>query len=316
MKSVKCSICDREAKFGFVSVRDDSGLCDSGYTFYHCEDCNYYFIHPIPDEKQISQYYNDHPILTNQVDLEDDVISYLRREKTDPPPLISEVKLKLKDAIKNNFGKGGMVDCSVLDIGCNTGVLLHFLRENLNVDVTGVEINEKAIQVGKKHLNLTTVFPDIYELRDKRKKFDVITLIDVIEHLPDPLGFLDDAKSLLSDNGFIFLRFPCTDGLLFNRNRPSSWKWVYAPYHLSLLSRQSIRNIAEKCGMSPQIVNDDLTELNPEIIFIKLTSEYKFLKKPVLKKLTSLFSKFAYLCNLYKSQMRSTETIFVILTKN
>lgn len=313
---MNCKICENKTYYIFTSIKDDLGFCESGYNFNKCDVCDYYFIFPTPDKTKISKYYNDHPILTDRDNLERNVQNYLDKKNNLSKSKIYKIKSILNnEIIKSKKNKIHRDRLDFLDIGCNSGILMHFLKENFNANVTGIELNKNAIEIGKKYLKLNNFYNYTEELENKNKKFDVITLIDVIEHVSDPIKMLNDIKKLLKDDGIILLRLPCIDGWLFNRNKPEYWKWVYAPYHLSLFSRQSIKKLAEKCDLKQEILNDELMNLSSEIIYTRFTLEFKFLKKPFLSKFTYYFAKIAEKLKIFKNNNKSTETIFVILKK-
>lgn len=75
---------------------------------------------------------------------------------------------------------------SVLDVGCGEGSNLEFinsLRENL--DLTGIDISKRAVGMMREKLPNAAFF-ELDCQRDKlNKKFDLVTCIDVVEHLPD-----------------------------------------------------------------------------------------------------------------------------------
>ena len=74
------------------------------------------------------------------------------------------------------------------------------------------------------------ILEDRFESYKNRKsvysdvKFDLITLIDVIEHLPDPVEQIKELSGMLKPNGKIFLRLPVINGILFSKKTPQKWK--------------------------------------------------------------------------------------------
>lgn len=89
---------------------------------------------------------------------------------------------------------------SVLDIGCGDGAFLSVFEDKRSV---GVEPSAKARELCvKKGLEVAPSILDINET------FDIITLWHVLEHLPDLKGDLTAIKSLLSDQGRLFIAVP------------------------------------------------------------------------------------------------------------
>jgi predicted SAM-dependent methyltransferase len=87
------------------------------------------------------------------------------------------------------------------------------------------------------------------EIREVSGKFDLIMFHHVLEHLQDPLGTLELAKSLLNPGGQILIRIPLSDS---ETARKYGEKWVQldAPRHFFLHTRKSMKFLADKFGMS------------------------------------------------------------------
>jgi SAM-dependent methyltransferase len=103
----------------------------------------------------------------------------------------------------------------VLEIGCGQGGnLLPFLEKNCHC--IGIDICQDKILMGqdffKNHQysdKIELIYDNIYEIDPKNfKKFDVIILRDVIEHLPDHVQLMKLMKSYLKENGIVFFAFP------------------------------------------------------------------------------------------------------------
>lgn len=103
---------------------------------------------------------------------------------------------------------------SVLEIGCGEGGNLKpFLDRGCRV--TGVDLDGYKIKVGKelfashpKANNITFICQDIYTLPETDRKYDLIILRDVIEHIPDQERFMPFMRRFLKPDGHIFFAFP------------------------------------------------------------------------------------------------------------
>ena len=93
---------------------------------------------------------------------------------------------------------------SALDIGCNIGYLLYFLKKNGISDSAGVETNDECRAAGQSIFNL-----EIYkELSSIHKTFDLILFCDVLEHLDDPIQFLEQTFPLSHSATIYFIQLP------------------------------------------------------------------------------------------------------------
>ena len=125
----------------------------------------------------------------------------------------------------------------VLDIGCGGGILSEALS-SAGADVIGIDASSQTIGVAKSHANavnskVTYIESTIEEflLNNKNDLFDVITCLEMLEHVPAPNQIIENCHSLLKDNGDIFLS-------TINRN-PRSYLFaiIGAEYILNLLPK-------------------------------------------------------------------------------
>ena len=110
--------------------------------------------------------------------------------------------------ILNSVGKS-IKSLKILDIGCGGGILCEPLAR-LGADVTGIDENEKAILVAKKHakkMNLKINYKsgNISDI-NFQKKFDIITCMEVLEHVQSVDLLIKKSKESLKSGGF-FCRF-------------------------------------------------------------------------------------------------------------
>jgi len=87
------------------------------------------------------------------------------------------------------FKKYILIDSSILELGCNVGRNLHYLYESGYHNLTGVDINDKALQLGKEHYpelsNLNLICEEIGSTlgRCNKNEFDVIFTMATLEHI-------------------------------------------------------------------------------------------------------------------------------------
>ena len=251
---MNCPICDSTPQRSFTSIADDSGLCAAGHPYSYCQGCNYYFIDPQPKPDAMRRFYNEHPILSVQDSFNDALASY--RQAGGRWAKISEVLPRT----------GG----AYLDFGCNIGLMLHQNRDRFS-SVYGVEINAEAAAFAASELAINTISPSL-DAVPAGVRFNLISLIDVIEHVPDPGALIVSLRNRLTDDGLIFMRLPVIDGLLFSPTAPERWKFVYAPYHLSMFSVKALQALAKNAGLSCTITMDPSMHMQPAALAARMDS--------------------------------------------
>lgn len=111
------------------------------------------------------------------------------------------------DFIQNHTN--GVANKSVLDIGCGGGILSEALA-NAGANVTGVDAAPQSIQVAQLHaktenLNINYINSTIEPYAaETDEQFDVVTCLEMLEHVPDPASVITAACELVKPNGFLF----------------------------------------------------------------------------------------------------------------
>ncbi|HSX20697.1 MAG TPA: bifunctional 2-polyprenyl-6-hydroxyphenol methylase/3-demethylubiquinol 3-O-methyltransferase UbiG [Gammaproteobacteria bacterium] len=131
-----------------------------------------------------------------------------------------------------------LADRSVLDVGCGAGILTESLA-TLSAKVHGIDASADVIAAAKVHaesknLSINYQACSIEEFTAQRNaQFDVITCMELIEHVPDPAQLIADCANLLKPGGHLFLS-------TLNRT-PKSYLFaiIGAEYVLKLLPKQT-----------------------------------------------------------------------------
>ena len=166
---------------------------------------------------------------------------------------INPLRVKYIHELSNLKGK------KVLDVGCGGGILSESMTK-LGAEVTGIDQSEIAIKIASLHskennLNINYKLLNIEGLVKKNnQKFDVITCLEMIEHVPNPESIIHCCKELLAENGSIFIS-------TINRNLKSFlFAIIGAEYILKLLPKgthhydkfvkpSQIQTWSEGCGL-------------------------------------------------------------------
>lgn len=133
----------------------------------------------------------------------------------------------------------------VLDIGCGSCLSLLELRQ-LGVEPYGVEADPNVAAIAER-FGLNVHIGSIHNNPFPGQVFDLITLNQVIEHVPDPVALLRVVRDRLAPGGSIVLSFPNVSS--WNR-RLSGTRWInwHAPYHQHHFNRRSFALLARNQG--------------------------------------------------------------------
>ncbi|MGA7180578.1 MAG: bifunctional 2-polyprenyl-6-hydroxyphenol methylase/3-demethylubiquinol 3-O-methyltransferase UbiG [Thiobacillaceae bacterium] len=131
---------------------------------------------------------------------------------------------------------GGLAGKTVVDIGCGGGILSESMALK-GASVTGVDLSEKALKVARLHLFESGLTVDYKQLPAEElaaaepERFDVVTCMEMLEHVPDPSSVVSACAQLAKPGGWVFFS-------TLNRN-PKSYLFavVGAEYLLKLLPK-------------------------------------------------------------------------------
>ena len=137
-------------------------------------------------------------------------------------------------------------ELTLLDIGCSSGALLH-VASDLGFNVAGVEPAKQAASTAKE-AGFDVYNGLLHEAEYPDNSFDIITLYEVIEHLPDPLDLVREAHRILKPGGLFLVGTGNADSWTVTALGP---KWEYFSInshggHISFFTPASFRLMAEK----------------------------------------------------------------------
>lgn len=135
----------------------------------------------------------------------------------------------------------------LLDMGCAMGGFLLGMRKQSHWTVAGVEVNQAVAHLAKERHALDIFAGTLEEAQYPDASFDAVTMWDVLEHLHDPLGSLQEIHRILHTDGIVVIRVPnlaSWDAKLFG----STWAGLDAPRHLYIFTPETLSALLEKAG--------------------------------------------------------------------
>ena len=136
------------------------------------------------------------------------------------------------------------VNSDILDIGCLNGNLYNFLGAKLKIkSFTGVDLSNKLIELAKTRFpEQTWVQADRLSLPFEDKKFDVVTMLETLEHVDDPRATIKEAVRVIKKDGILIVSVP-------NELR------IEDDAHIWSFTNQDLFNLLSEFSTNVQILN-------------------------------------------------------------
>jgi SAM-dependent methyltransferase len=243
MEHVRCNLCgadDVALRFPSTIEREADWRAfrctHSGYGTHppivQCQQCGLVYTDPRPDGGDILETYQA-------------VEDPLYIEEREGRVLTFEHHLRPLERLT-----GPPDDRPLLDVGAYTGVFVEIAARH-GWDAWGVEPSRWAVERARaRGLHMV---PGTLESADlPAAHFDVVTMWDVIEHLPDPHLALQQARRLLKPGGLLVVHTIDIESL-FARLMGPRWPWLME-MHIYYFSRRTLRAMLEQCGF--QVLSD------------------------------------------------------------
>ncbi len=250
--NINCNVCNEMPHTKYAHKNT--------YTVYQCIQCKTLKIHPIPSNcKDIycEDYFSGASQGFGYVDYEAD------------KEAMKNVFIKYTQYIDRYFYSKNTKNRSnklLLDIGAATGYFMK-IAIDAGYKVTGIDISAVASEKGKK--NGLNIFPGTIEtFYSRSKKFNVITLLDVLEHVEDPRRHIKLCAKMLDKDGIIVINTP-DSGSPFARLLGKRWHLIVPPEHIYYFNRKSLIKLLDEEGF--EIVTSTTIGKNFTLEYIFLT---------------------------------------------
>jgi len=154
----------------------------------------------------------------------------------------------------------------LLDIGAHAGRFMH-LAQQAGWDVEGIELNSRTAACAARRTGAPVHQVNAQTLSAGERRYEAVTLIDVLEHVPEPVNLLSTVARLLEPGGCIAVKVPCGTSQWRKERvvaalRPSH-KVSLAEnlVHVSHFSPRSLRLALERAGFAQITIRTGAPEL-------------------------------------------------------
>ena len=216
-----CDYCGSNDIKDFINVKDR--FSEESFLYNKCSNCGLIYLDKKFSETDIMEYYP---------------------ENYEAYKVGNDLKINEK---KIHFIRSCCENCSsILDVGCSSGDFLKAAKKNGFKIIAGIELSSEMAKIASQR-GIEIIGNSLVDIYSTDRSYDVITLWDVFEHLPDPKISLERIGSMLKKDGVLVMSIPnlnSFDRFLFKQN----WIGWDAPRHFFLFDQKLLRELLKKNG--------------------------------------------------------------------
>ncbi len=231
LEYICCNICGsseykiiHEArKKDIANTKFSLGVLHPNYgRIVRCKKCGLVYANPRPDIKELIQSYSQ---------LED--LGYSSQMNSRIKTFQQVEKLIERYAIKGRL----------LDVGCASGYFLYVAQKS-GWQIEGVEVSQNLAKQAEHLLKIKIKLGTLEDAKFPANYFDIISMFDVFEHLPQPVETLQEINRIMKPNGILVINFPAIDSI-FAKLMGRHW-WFLLEDHLYYFDREVLTKMLNK----------------------------------------------------------------------
>jgi SAM-dependent methyltransferase len=178
-----CPICHSGQPRRFMCPAVLAGT-EPVYTLVECSNCGVRHLDPLPTPQELNRFY---------------------------APQYYGADWYKQEGRGRVFGRAMLPKGStgkLLDVGCGLGYFLSGIRQSSVWQIYGVEISPEAVAFAREKLDLDVRCGELTAIGYPESFFDYLHVSNVLEHVPDPIGFLGECRRIMHQGGQLFLSVP------------------------------------------------------------------------------------------------------------
>lgn len=233
--SAACLACAATTSEHWATAQDvEYATTSDEFTYRHCQTCGVLFIDPVP-EARLSEIYPS---------------NYYSYAAPGGSPVHTVKTLLDRRFFRSILQQIAGESLGVLDIGGGAGWELKALRESdarvKRTQVVDLDPGAQRLAEANGH----DYFCGRIEDFETDQRFDLVVLLNLIEHVRDPRRVMSKVRTLLAPGGLVLVKTPNWQALDARLFRHASWAGLHCPRHWVLFTRESFETLARDVGLS------------------------------------------------------------------
>jgi 2-polyprenyl-3-methyl-5-hydroxy-6-metoxy-1,4-benzoquinol methylase len=240
LEEVACPLCGQTDASLALEARDVLYDTPGAYRLVSCNTCSLKYVNPRPTMNALGKHYPDDYHCYRAVE---DAPIWLQ------PTARMEVQAAAKNRLKSIESVIGKLraDSEILDVGCGRNVLLELIQRTRGARGLGIEMKTETAAYVRDVLGMPVINGTLLDAQLESARFDLLVMLEYLEHEPDPLRILTEARRVLKPGGHLAIEIPDPEGLparLFK----SRWVNLDLPRHLVFFDRKTLKKALAETG--------------------------------------------------------------------
>lgn len=154
-------------------------------------------------------------------------------------------------------------DASILDVGCGDGFHLGLFQRygKKSWKVEGIDVDKRAVEAARR-LGFNVHLGNVEEIDLPGNSYDLVFMIQTIEHVDKPNDILAGIYRLLKKNGRLVIITDNTGSVDFKLFKGSYWGGYHFPRHLNLFNKHSLSMLGQNAGFQVENIRTIVSPVN------------------------------------------------------
>ncbi len=236
--TVACCVCGSAEHRVVGRGRDfEYDSCTNDWCFVRCDQCGHHYLRERPHPEELPHVYPP---------------QYGNYSNSEMPGLAFRLKAWIEaGTLRRTLGEIAQ-PVAAYDIGCGDGRLLDGVKVLCSSPeaLDGCEISQVAAEnAGRKGYDIA--IGGFESIPVRQGAYNLIFLVQVLEHLLDPRAALEKIAGMLRPGGIVVIETPSTDCLDFRWFHRRYWGGYHFPRHFNLFVREHAERLLREAGLEP-----------------------------------------------------------------
>ncbi len=250
MVEVGCCLCG-DGRLNQIATGEDFEYRTIEDEFYdvRCAECGLVILNPRPD---VSEFERIYPSEYHAFEFSEKEFGF-----------VYKVRRRLEARRLLSWCRDLGDDARILDVGCGDGFHLGLLREfgNPAWKLEGIDLDARAVKIGRDN-GLDIEHGTIGSAGLSNDHYDLVILIQTVEHVADPTLLLLEIRALLRPGGRLVIVTDNTDSLDHRIFKKRHWGGYHFPRHWNLFNKSNIRKLALNTGFEVEKLQTQVSPVN------------------------------------------------------